>query len=213
MLQRVEVLRIKRPISADAAATGVSDESTIDRPGLTGWRFSRCIYMGRSRAPAGRARYRDRSALTANPPLSVLVYECKAPDLILVALPNARGAEEVPSTADAIVARVAQIGFNSTLATELQSIRLAKALAQRSWFSLGMTDRRLRGLRLHTIEAPAAIAELEGVTRYKTDPAFISALRKQGRERAEEWLRAPGQREPPAAPACAANTLSMSPLR
>lgn len=43
--------------------------------------------------------------LTANPPLSVLVYKCSASDLLVVVL-NPMGNDDVPSTADAIAERL-----------------------------------------------------------------------------------------------------------
>jgi NTE family protein len=190
-------LRERSPVRLFVSATGVHDgnlriftERDITREALLA---SACIPSMHHTVTVDGEPYWD-GALTANPPLSALVYQCKAPDIILVALPATKAMEEVPSTADAIFDRFTQISFSSTLSTELHSIRLAKALADRSWVSFGHTDRRLRRLRLHTIDAPLAVAQLDGVSRFKTDPAFITALRMQGRERAEEWLRAGAKR-------------------
>jgi NTE family protein len=187
-------LRERSPVRLFISATGVRDgklriftERDLTREALLA---SACIPSFHHTVTVDGEPYWD-GALTANPPLSVLVYECKSPDIILVALPTTKGMEEVPSTADAILDRFTQISFSSTLSTELHSIRLAKALAEQSWLSFGSTDRRLRRLHLHTIDAPVEVAELDGVSRFKTEPGFIAALRMQGRERAEEWLRAP----------------------
>ena len=126
--------------------------------------------------------------LTANPPVSALVYTCKARDILVVVL-NPSGSEEIPSTADAISDRFTQISFSSALSTELHSICLAKSEAERSQFSFGRLERRLRRLRMHVIDSAAYMAQLDPTTRFKTDDAFISDLREEGRTKAEEWLR------------------------
>ena len=128
--------------------------------------------------------------LTANPPVSALVYGCKARDIVVVVLSG--GADgEVPSTADAIHERFTQVSFSSALASELQSIGLAKAEAERSRLSVGRVDRRLRRLRLHILDADY-LAALDPTTRMKADAAFIGELRDEGRRRAHAWLAASG---------------------
>jgi len=125
--------------------------------------------------------------LTANPPLSVLLYKCSARDLLVVVL-NPLGSDEVPSTPDAIAERLSQIGFSSTLSAELQAIAMAKAEALRARFALGRLDRRLRGLNIHLIDSAQYMAGLAPASRYNTDSGFIEALRDEGRSRAAEWL-------------------------
>ncbi|HEY0336714.1 MAG TPA: patatin-like phospholipase family protein [Burkholderiales bacterium] len=125
--------------------------------------------------------------LSANPPLSVLVYECDAPDVLVVVL-NPSGMSEIPSTADAIFERFTQVSFSSTFFTELQSIGLAKAQAARSRFALGRVDRRLKRLNLQIIDSGATIGALDPATRLKTETRFITRLRDEGRKRAEAWL-------------------------
>jgi NTE family protein len=128
--------------------------------------------------------------LSANPPVSALVYGCRARDILVVVLNAANG--EPPSTADAIQERFTQVSFSSTLASELESIRLAKAEAERARFGIGRVDRRLRGLRLHIIDSAEYFAALDPLTRMHTETAFIEALRDEGRRRAELWLGGSG---------------------
>jgi NTE family protein len=134
------------------------------------------------------ASYWD-GALTANPPLSVLAYDCAAPDIVLVSLTPHAAAASPPATADAIVDHVVKIAFSASLSTEFHSIALAKARADSSPFAFGVLDRRLRRLQLHTIEAAAQIGELAIETRFKTDAAFIRTLRRLGHDEADAWLR------------------------
>ena len=126
--------------------------------------------------------------LSANPPLSDIVYTCRARDILVVVL-TPPGRPEAPSSADAIFERFTQISFSSTLATELHSIALAKAAAERTLLALG-TDRRLKALQVHLIQSADYMAKLDPATRFKTDAAFMAELRAQGRKRADEWLRA-----------------------
>ena len=140
-------------------------------------------------------------ALTANPPLSPLVYECDAPELLVVALMRDTRGDAAPSTADAIIDRFNEISFSSALATELKSISYAIKRAQARKFAWGALERRLRDLRLQVLNAASEVATLDAATRYKTDTAFIEGLREQGRGAAERWLRgkqhrAEGYREP-----------------
>jgi NTE family protein len=125
--------------------------------------------------------------LTANPPVSPLVYQCKARDIIVVVL-NPAGSDEVPATADAIHERFTQVSFSSALASELQGIALAKAEAARARFCVGRVDRRLKGLRLHIIDSAEYMAELDPASRLNADSSFVLSLRDQGRSRAEAWL-------------------------
>lgn len=147
--------------------------------------------------------------LSANPPVSALVYSCKARDILVVVL-TPPGTPDAPSSADAILERFTQISFSSTLTTELHSIALAKAAAGRTLFSLGGVDRRLSALNLHVIDSASYMATLDPATRFKTDSAFMAELRAQGRLRAEEWLRAGSAR---VSPSTKLKPASMSPGR
>lgn len=135
--------------------------------------------------------------LSANPPVSALVYACKARDVVVVVL-TPPGSPEAPSTADAIFDRFTQISFSSTLATELHSIALAKAAAERTRFAIGGIDRRLKTLNLHVLESASYMATLDPLTRFKTNSAFMAELRSEGRKSAEEWLRAGSVQPSPA---------------
>jgi NTE family protein len=125
--------------------------------------------------------------LAANPPVSVLVYECDARDVLVVVL-NPHGTADVPSSADAIFERFTQVSFSSTLFTELHSIALATAQAKRSRFSLGRVDRRLKQLNLHVIDSAAVMGALDPATRLKTETRFLTSLRDEGRKRGDAWL-------------------------
>ncbi len=125
--------------------------------------------------------------LTANPPLTQIVFQCKARDILVVVL-NQGGSDVVPSTAEAILERFTQVSFNSTLSSSLQAIALAQVEAGRARFSLGRVDRRLKALKIHVIESADYMSELDPITRFKTDTQFMTMLRDEGRNGADAWL-------------------------
>jgi NTE family protein len=123
--------------------------------------------------------------LSANPPVRPLLYECEARDIVLVLLQPARR-PAVPVTADDIWSRLTELSFTSALHAELQGIALAKREAERSRFSFGRLERRLRRLNLHRICAPEAMSMQ---SRVNTSSVFMQALHEAGRAQADAWLR------------------------
>ena len=186
-----ERLRSKCRMKVFISATRVSDGALkiFPREELTldALLASACIPSVHHSVEVDGIAYWD-GGLTANPPLSVLFYKCNARDLLVVVL-NPQGSEKIPSTAEAIGERLSQIGFSSTLSAELQSIALAKAEAERSRFSFGRLDRKLRRLNIHLIDSAQYMAKLAPASRYNTDAGFIGALRDEGRASADAWLK------------------------
>jgi NTE family protein len=130
--------------------------------------------------------------LSANPPVRPLLYECEAAEIVLVLLhPDRR--PEVPVTAKDISARWTELSFSAALFSELDGISLAKREAERSAFSVGRLERRLRRLQLHRICAPEAINGMSMQSRLNTHSAFMSSLHEAGRTQADAWLREPGK--------------------
>jgi NTE family protein len=132
--------------------------------------------------------------LSANPPVRPLLYECAARDIVLVLLQPARR-PTLPLTADGIWSRLTEMSFTAALHAELEGIALAKREAERSPWSLGRLERKLRRLKLHRICAPEATSTQ---SRLDTRSVFMQALYNAGRAQADAWL---GQYESPAAPA------------
>lgn len=125
--------------------------------------------------------------LTANPPLYPLLQKCAASDVMVVLLhPYPRPG--VPMTADDIGRRLNEMGFSSTFFTELQGVALAKQEAERSWFSFGRLERRLRSLNMHLIDSQELMSQLAAHSKMNTKPAFIKALHDNGRSQAHAWL-------------------------
>ena len=177
--------RIKLFISATRVRDGASRIFTNDDISIDALIASASIPSMHHSVEVDGEAYWD-GGLSANPPVSALVYGCKARDILVVVL-NAE-TSDVPATADAIHERFTQVSFSSALASELQSIGLAKAEAERARFGVGRVDRRLRALRLHIIDSAEYFSTLEPSTRFNIESRFVTALRDQGRVRAESWL-------------------------
>jgi NTE family protein len=125
--------------------------------------------------------------LTANPPLYSLVDHCDADDLVLVTMHPSRRAQ-APMQADAIFARVTEIGFTAAFFAELQGVLTAQRAARRQWLPIGRATRRLRRLRVHAIDGGDLTAELPTASRMNADRALIDQLFEHGQARAREWL-------------------------
>jgi NTE family protein len=179
--------RIKLFIAATQVATGKARIFSNGELSLEVLLASACLPSFNQPVEIDGEGYWD-GALTANPPLRPLLYHCDAADMLIVAI-NPRRRHDAPATADEIRQRLTEISFNAAAASELQGIALAKTEAGRGPFALGRLERRLRRLNLHMIDADDFMSRLDITSRLNTDAAFIAALRKEGGERADAWLR------------------------
>ena len=179
--------RIKLFIAATQVATGKARIFSGSELSLEVLLASACLPSFNQPVEIDGEGYWD-GALTANPPLRPLLYHCDAADMLIVAI-NPRRRHDAPATADEIRQRLTEISFNAAAASELQGIALAKTEAGRGPFALGRLERRLRRLNLHMIDADDFMSRLDITSRLNTDAAFIAALRKEGGERADAWLR------------------------
>lgn len=125
--------------------------------------------------------------LTANPPLRPLLYKCAARDILVILLEPCQR-PETPATADEIWHRLTEISFSAAFFTELQGLALAKQEAERSLFSWGRLERRLRRLNMHVIDSQQLMSRLSTLSKLDTQSAFISALRDEGKRRTNAWL-------------------------
>ena len=126
--------------------------------------------------------------LTANPPIRPLLYKCDARDILVVLLDPCRR-PAIPATADEISQRLTEISFSSALSAELQGIALAKQEAESAPFSLGRLDRKLRRLNLHLIQPQDGASRSSALSKLDARSSVINALRDEGRNRADTWLK------------------------
>jgi NTE family protein len=116
-----------------------------------------------------------------NPPIFPVIYGCDALDIILIHLtPTIR--QDVPTTPRAIISRMQEISFNSSLMREMRAVAFMNKL---------IDDGRMPGgkkMLIHVIEAEDVMSELPLSSKMNGDWGFLSRLHAIGRKRADDWL-------------------------
>ena len=126
-------------------------------------------------------------AYSGNPAIYPLLYQCRASDIMVVRLqPMHR--EELPTSADAIRARMVDFQFNAAFLREMRSVALAKRELEKEWLPLGKLGRRLKRLNFHLIEADDLIGKMRVEKSLNADLEFLLKLKEEGRTRADAWL-------------------------
>lgn len=123
----------------------------------------------------------------SNPPVIELVHRTQTPHVLIVQITPDK-TEGAPTSARDIERRLAQITFNATLNTELDTLRMASDVARRSWLPTTPETRRLRALSVSRIAAQDAYEGLGEADAANRDWRFLTNLRDAGRSAAEEWL-------------------------
>jgi NTE family protein len=117
----------------------------------------------------------------ANPPIFPLIYGCDALDIILIHLtPIVR--QDVPTTPRAIISRMQEISFNSSLMREMRAVAFMNSL---------IDDGRMPGgkkMLIHVIEAEDVMKELPMSSKMNGNWSFLLHLHAIGRKRADDWL-------------------------
>jgi NTE family protein len=122
-----------------------------------------------------------------NPALYPLLFECRSRDVMVVLLmPLMR--TDLPTTADAIRARLTEIQFSATFMREVRGIAMARRFSRRSLLPIGALERRLLGLKFHLIDTDDLVSRLSVEKTLNTSLAFLLRLKEEGRARAGLWL-------------------------
>ena len=126
-------------------------------------------------------------AYSGNPAIYPLLYQCRAPDIMVVRLqPMQR--ESLPKSADAIRARMVDFQFNAVFLREMRNLALAKREIAKQVLPLRGLARRLSRLNFHLIEADDLIGKMRMEKAVNANLDFLLTLRDEGRDRAEIWL-------------------------
>ncbi len=121
-----------------------------------------------------------------NPVLFPFFYEAESSDVIIVHV-NPLERDEVPVTAPEIMNRLNEINFNSSLLRELRAIGFVHKLLDDGWIKDEYRD-RLRDIRIHSVRSDRALTEYDVSSKFRTDWAFLTALKQKGRDIADAWL-------------------------
>lgn len=118
-----------------------------------------------------------------NPALYPLIYNSACRDIVIVQI-NPLYRERVPTDARAILDRVNEITFNSTLMREMRAIHFVNRL-----IAGGKLDPdAYRVTRIHMIEADEEMRDMHASSKLNPERAFLHHLRDVGRKVAAEWL-------------------------
>jgi NTE family protein len=123
---------------------------------------------------------------SSNPPLVPLVEHCDARHVLLVRLVPTASDAAPTSNAD-IAQRINNMVFNTPLLRELEALDTARR-ATRGFGLAPRFGRKVRRLRLHTIDAGDLTATLSPSSAMRPDWPMLERLRDRGRDAAARWL-------------------------
>jgi len=123
-----------------------------------------------------------------NPAIFPLIYGCESPDVAVVQI-NPLIRIGTPRTMAAILDRLNEITFNSSLIQEMRAVAFVQKLID-SESLVGPESQRLKRMHIHWISAEADLAALGVSTKMNVERAFLLYLRDIGRAAAEVWLEA-----------------------
>jgi NTE family protein len=126
----------------------------------------------------------------ANPPLTPLVMETNASDVLIIQISPTKSRKPPRSRRD-IEHRIDQINFASTLEREIEAIRLLAPLC-----AGGDASGKWAKLRLDRIAAEDEIEQLAEHSPANLQWTFVSRLRDAGRAAAQSWLEQTGDFSP-----------------
>jgi NTE family protein len=117
-----------------------------------------------------------------NPAIYPLIYHCDASDVVVVHI-NPIMRDEVPTTAGAILSRVNEISFNSSLMREMRAIAFVSRMIDEGTVAPG----RMKRMLIHSIADDELMRSLCVTSKLNADWDFLQAMRDAGRARAGAW--------------------------
>jgi NTE family protein len=119
-----------------------------------------------------------------NPALYPLVEDRTTRDLVVVQI-NPLVREELPTTGRAILNRLNEITFNSSLVKELRAIELLHELLEAE----NLESERYRDMFVHLIHAHEELQHLDASSKLNAEWDYLRYLKERGRGWAEDFLR------------------------
>jgi len=118
-----------------------------------------------------------------NPAIYPLIYHCTSADVVVVHI-NPVYRDEVPTSAGAILSRVNELSFNSSLMREMRAIAFVSRLIDDGTVPAG----RMKRMNVHAIADEEFMQGLCLTSKLNADWEFLLHLHAAGRARAEAWL-------------------------
>ena len=122
---------------------------------------------------------------SGNPAIYPLIYHAGCNDVVIVEI-NPLYVEEVPTSAAAILDRVNEISFNSTLMREMRAIAFVTKLLEEN----KLDNEGYKKMNLHMIEAQDLMSGLAHNSKLNTDWGFLVHLHDIGVQATTDWLNA-----------------------
>jgi NTE family protein len=117
-----------------------------------------------------------------NPALFPVIYACRARDIILVHLTPTERSEN-PTTSRAILNRMQEVTFNSSIMREMRVVAFVTKLIDDGKIIDG------KRMLIHMIDGEDVIGALSNSSKLNGDWDYLQHLHKIGRARADEWLK------------------------
>ena len=181
-----ERLRRQKAVKVFLCATNVrtSKVKVFEREELTAAHVlaSACMPI-KMRAPEIDGDFYWDGGFMGNPAIFPVIYGCDAPDVIMVHLTPTERSER-PTNSRAIIDRMQEIIFNSSLMREMRMI---------AFFTQLIDEGKLPGgkrMYMHLIEAEDVIRALSGSSKMNGTWRLLTHLYEIGRERTDQWLKA-----------------------
>lgn len=121
-----------------------------------------------------------------NPPLFPFIYEVETSDILIVHV-NPLTRDDVPVSASAILNRINEISFNSSLLREFRAIAFVEKILDEGWLKDEHHD-RLKRVRIHSIRSDCPLTEYSVASKFNVDIAFLETLKGRGRSIADDWI-------------------------
>jgi NTE family protein len=146
---------------------------------------SACLPFVFQAVAVGGEHYWDGGYM-GNPPLFPLFYHTDSRDVIVVHI-NPIVRDKLPTDASAIMNRINEISFNSSLLREFRAMAFVTRLIEEGWLKDEYKG-RLKQIFVHSIRADQALTDASVASKFNLEWSFLTALRDRGRVTAAAWL-------------------------
>lgn len=179
---RVRASELKLFVSATNVRTGQGHNFRREELTVAHVMASACLPQVFAPVEIGGEAYWDGS-FVGNPPLSALVEETNARDILIVQN-NPIARRDLPRSMADINNRVNEIAFNISLVREISALSHVAAIVDEE---TGATV-HYGPMRLHLVSGTDVLRDLSISSKFNTDWSFIEGMHKLGVAAADRWL-------------------------